>query len=270
MKLSALAIMACVFPFILGTNAHGHGAHDELVSECLEKLEKAPNESAIRHRLAMAYVQHGDWELALIELDKLDDSVVDCRLTRARALLLGKQHEKSRELLDALVTKSPENPLVLTERARVFGGLRKPAESLADYRMALKFMPRLDPLFCLEMADALISQERQEEALAVIQKGIAALGDVPVLLLRALEIETATGKTEAALSRIAILEKQAPRPEPWMARRAELLAKAGRADEARAAWTALKNHLSSLPNLQRGTPDFLALSAKADAALLSL
>ena len=53
-----------------------------------------------------------------------------------------------------------------------------------------------------------------------------------------------------------------------MARRAELLALAGRLDEARAAWSALKQHLSSLPNLQRGTPDFLALSAKADAALL--
>lgn len=269
MKLSALAVIVCVFPFIIGTNVQGHGSHDEQVSECLEKLEQAPNDQTMRHRLAMAYVHHGDWELALIELDMLDGAAVDSRLTRARALLLGKQYEKSQELLDRILEKSPEDPQALLERARVLAGLKKTAESLVDYRMALNLTPQPDPEFCLEMADVLTAQKQPEEALAVIQKGITSRGDVPTLLMRAMEIETATGKIDAALSRLAELEKQAPRPEPWMARRAELLTQAGRADEARAAWTALKQHLFSLPNLQRGTPDFLALSAKADAALLS-
>ncbi|MBC8128448.1 MAG: tetratricopeptide repeat protein [Gloeobacteraceae cyanobacterium ES-bin-144] len=269
MKLSALAAIVCVFPFLLGTNAQGHGAHDELVSECLEMLEKTPDDPAMRHRLAMAYVHHGDWELALIELDKLDGSLTDSRLTRARALMLGSRHEQARVLLDAILEKSSEDSQALLERARVFAALKKPTESLADYRNALNLTTIPNPEFCLEMAEILTAQNQTDEALVVIQKGLTTNGDVPTLLLRSLELETATGKYDAALSRLAVLEKQAPRPEPWMARRAELLAQAGRAEEARAAWIALKQHISELPNLQRGTPDFLALSAKADAALAS-
>lgn len=269
MKLSALAAIACVFPFIFGTNAQGHGAHDELVSECLEMLESSPNDPTIRHRLAIAYVHHGDWELALIELDKLVDSKADTRLTRAQALILGGRHDQARGLLDAILEKSSENSQALLERARVFAALKKPTESLTDYRTAMNLTSLPDPAFCLEMAEVLATQNLTAEALAVIQKGLTTNGDVPTLLLRAMEMEIAAGKYDAALTRLSVLEKQAPRLEPWMARRAELLAQAGRTEEARAAWTVLKQHISSLPNLQRGTPDILALMAKANAALAS-
>jgi tetratricopeptide (TPR) repeat protein len=267
MKFARLAAIVCLFPFILGTNLQGHGSHDEQVAECLEKLETAPNDQMMRHRLATAYVHHGDWELALIELDKLDESAMDSRLTRARALLLGAQYEKSKELLDAILEKSPVDSQALLERARVFTGLGKNAESLANYRMVLNLTPQPEPGLCLEIADILTDQKLQKEALAVVQKGITTRGEEPALLMRAMEIEIATGNFDGALTRLASLEKQAPRPEPWMARRAELLAQAGRTEESRAAWSALKQHLSSLPNLQRGTPEFLVLSAKADAAL---
>lgn len=267
MKLSALAAIACVFPFILETNVQGHGAHDELVGECLEKLEKSPNDPTIRHQLAMAYVHHGDWELALIELDKLDDSATDIRLTRAQALMLGGRHEQARVLLDAILEKSPENSQALLERARVFASLKEPAESLADYRLAMNLTASPDPEFCLEMAEILTSENQINEALTVIQKGLTAGGEVPTLLQRAMEMEISAGNYDAALAHMAVLERQAPRPEAWMARRAELLAKAGRTDAARAAWTSLKQHIAALPNLQRGTPELLALTAKADAAL---
>jgi tetratricopeptide (TPR) repeat protein len=267
MKPFCLAVIAGLFPIIFGIHAHGHGAHDERVNECLEALKTSSNDPVIRHRLAMAYVHHGDWELALIELDKLDDSFTDARLTRAQALILGSRHEQARMLLDAILNHAPENPQALLERARVFTALKKPAESLADYRLALNLTAGPDPAFCLEMADVLTTQNQIDEALAVIQKGLTAGGEVPTLLLRALEIETTAGKFDGALSRIAILEKQAPRPEPWMARRAEILAQAGRREASRAAWAALKEHISSLPNLQRGTPEMAALAAKSEKFL---
>ncbi len=269
MKLSALAAIACVLPFIFGTNAQGHGAHDELVSECLEMLESSPNDPTIRHRLAIAYVHHGDWELALVELDKLGDSATDTRLTRAQALMLGGRYDQAKGLLDVILEKSPDNSQALVERARVFVALKMPAESVTDYRTAMNLTARPDPAFTLEMAEVLKTQNQIVEAHTVIQKGLTTNGDVPALLLRAMEMEIVAGKYDAALSCIAILEKQAPRRETWMARRAELLAQAGRTEDARAEWTVLKNHISSLPNLQRGTPDNLALIAKADAALAS-
>ena len=270
MKPHFLIAIFFVSPLFWGSISEGHGAHDEFVAECLEELQAKPGDLDVHHKLAMAYVRHGDWELALVELDQLDGTAIDSRLTRAQALMLGGRHEEARKLLDSVLENSPKNTQALLERARVFAALNQPLASLADYRGAMSLTPSPDPLFCLEMAEMLIAQSQSKEALAVIQKGLAARGDVPTLLMRAMEMEIAAADYDAALARMTLLEKQAPRPEPWMARRAELLAQAGRAGESRTAWSALKQRIAALPNLQRGTPELLALAAKADAALTSL
>ena len=73
----------------------------------------------------------------------------------------------------------------------------------------------------------------------ILGQGIAKLGMIPSLALRAMDLEIATGQFESALSRIGVLQKTAPRPEPWMAKRAAVLTQAGQLAEARVAWEAL-------------------------------
>ena len=269
MKPTVLTISALVFLLLLSAFAHGHGAHDEFVAECLEELRENPADQAVRYKLSVAYVQHGDGELALIELSQLEGAAIDTSLTRAQALILCGRHDDARKLLDSVLEKSPENSQALLERARAFSLLKNPGMSLMDYRAAMNLTPSPNPEFCLEMAEMLIVHSQPAEALTVIQKGLSARGEVPMLLLRAMEMEIAAANYDAALSHLAVLEKQAPRPEAWMARRAELLAQAGRAEASRASWASLKQRIAALPNLQRGTPELLSLSAKADAGLAS-
>ena len=258
--------------FLWSAIAAGHGTHEERVELYTAKLAREPGDVNARHELALAYVENEEWEHALEQLDLASamlkpDSGLDFSVTRARALAIGGKTEEAREVLDRFLVKNPADAPARLERARIFAALSLPSESLTDYRLAMANFTKPDADIYLEVATALGRQGENEEAISLVEKGISAQGNEPSLIQMALELETAAGKYDAALSRLAILEKQAPRPEPWMARRAELLAKAGRAEESRAAWTALKQHLSSLPNLERGTPDFLALSAKADAAL---
>ena len=52
-----------------------------------------------------------------------------------------------------------------------------------------------------------------------------------------------------------------------MAKRAALLAQAGRRAEARAAWQALIDHLAALPNLERGSHAMSILAEQAREAL---
>jgi hypothetical protein len=66
------------------------------------------------------------------------------------------------------------------------------------------------------------------------------------------------------------MRQSAPRPEPWMARRASILAQAGRIEESRAAWQALVDHLSALPNLERGSHAMSTLMEQAKQALAAL
>jgi hypothetical protein len=55
-----------------------------------------------------------------------------------------------------------------------------------------------------------------------------------------------------------------------MARRASVLAQAGRIEESRTAWQALVDHLAALPNLERGSHALSKLAEEARQALASL
>ena len=158
----------------------------------------------------------------------------------------------------------------MLERARVLAaqGLREP--SLADYRGALQAIGHPDPDVFLEVAETRSLQKHGDEAMATIQRGIACQGNVPALVLKALELETAAGRYDAALARIDTMQKLMPRPEPMMAKRAALLAQAGRSDDSRRAWEALAKHLAALPNLERGSATLTALSKQAQTALATL
>ena len=79
-----------------------------------------------------------------------------------------------------------------------------------------------------EVAGALASHGYEKEAAGVLDTGIEKLGKIPSLVLRALDLEIAAKDFDAALRRIEHTRERAPRPEPWMARRAAVLA-AGRA-----------------------------------------
>jgi hypothetical protein len=85
-----------------------------------------------------------------------------------------------------------------------------------------------------------------------------------------MELEIITGDFDSALKRVDQLQKFAPRPEPWMAKRASLLAQAGRIADSRAAWQSLLAHLSALPNLERGSKPMKLLAEQAHQALAAL
>jgi hypothetical protein len=72
---------------------------------------------------------------------------------------------------------------------------------------------------------------------------------------------------EQALAAVDGLQQVAPRPEPWMMRRAEVLEAAGQQAEARVAWQKLRDHLMTLPSLERGTGQLAEFWGRARSAL---
>ncbi len=262
-------LAACL---VLGGTAAGHGTHDEREKIFSEKVRLDPGDLASRHELALAHVEGGAWELALSELDaaeklKKPDSKIDFSVTRAKALAAGGKFPEARQVLDGFLKKSPADSQALFERARVFDALKFPVESLADFRKAMATLASPDPSLYLEFADKLARENQQAEAATVIQKAIAEKGEITSLVLKSLDLETAIGQWDLALTRIDYLEKAAPRREPWIAKRAVLLTKAGRDSESRAAWTELLERIDALPNLDRGRPEMLQLVEDAQRAL---
>ncbi len=268
-----LAMTASVLLVLSAGTALGHGGFHQRLAQLAVALEKSPNDPALHFELADVNGQHGDWQMALLNLDRVEELApgkFPTSLLRGQAWLTGGQPGKAKTALDALLAGQPEHARGRLLRARAAQRLGDAAGSLADYREALRRTPAPDPDLLQETAGALAAGGFPEEAVRVLAAGMEKLGPIPSLVLRAMEVEIATGNFDAALARVEDLRKSAPRPEPWMARRASVLAQAGRIEESRAAWQALVTHLEALPNLERGAHAMSKLAEDARHALASL
>jgi len=268
-----LAMTASVLLVLSAGPALGHGGFHERLAQLAVALEKSPNDPALHFELADVNGQHGDWQMALLNLDRVEELApgkFPTSLLRGQAWLTGGQPGKAKTALDTLLAGQPEHARGRLLRARAAQRLGDAAGSLADYREALRRTPAPDPDLLQETAGALAAGGFPEEAVRVLAAGMEKLGPIPSLVLRAMEVEIATGNFDAALARVEALRKSAPRPEPWMARRASVLAQAGRIEESRAAWQALVTHLEALPNLERGSHAMSKLAEDARHALASL
>ncbi|MCW1925673.1 hypothetical protein OKA05_24155 [Luteolibacter arcticus] len=261
---SALLVMAA------GSRLFAHGAYHDVVKEIEGKLAVTPDDAALHYRLAEAHAGHEEWLLCLDEIATVEGLAPGEHPTgylRGWALQIGGKEKEAKEALDAFLRDSPDHPQALAVRGRVRMKLGDTEGAAADLGKALQQHPDPESDFIVEVAEARVAAQDPVAAIRALDDGLIRFGPMPPLLLVALKVETQTKAWDAALSRIDALQKSAPRPEPWMAKRAALFATAGRVADARAAWTALRDRLLALPNLERGTPQNLQLLKEARQAL---
>ncbi len=272
-RLVARRILPLLAAVLLPMLAQGHGPLHERISELNAEVAKKPDDAELRYQLAEICYQHGDWEIALTQLARVDELApgkFPTDLLRGSAALGAGKAVDAKEALDRFIAKYPGNAKALTLRARAFERLEKGEQCLEDYRAALSGATRPEPdLFC-EVADALAFRGHTDEALRVLDAGMAKLGTIPSLALKAIAMEVTAKHFDAALVRMDAMQKSAPRPEPWMAKRAALLEQAGRKEESRAAWESLATHLAALPDNERQSHAMSTLAEQSKAALEKL
>jgi tetratricopeptide (TPR) repeat protein len=267
---SRLLLLVCFSGPVLMERTTAHGAYHDVVAAITAELEKKPDDAGLRYRLADAHADHDEWQACLSELDRVDrlaPGIYPTGFLRGLALHNADKNEEALKHLDDFLLAHPGHVEALATRGRVFLKLGRAPEAMADLQKAVDLSTTPETDLITDLAIACRDAGKPAEASKVIDAGLKTAGNSPDLLQCALEIETAAGSWDAALGRIEALQKAAPRPEPWMARRAELLQAAGRPDEARAAWRALREHLLSLPNLERGTPLLAGILAQTEKAL---
>ncbi|MBM3854930.1 MAG: hypothetical protein FJ399_17550 [Verrucomicrobia bacterium] len=251
-------------------SAFGHGAFHDRLRELTAALEAKPRDARLHFELAQIFCQHGDWLMALAAADSADElqpGAFPTDLLRGEVLLAREDPAKARAALDRLIATRGPTPQALILRARTKALLEGAESALPDYRAAVRQADRPGVDQVREVAAAFVRLGHRAEAADLLDRAIVEAGPDPALLLEALDLEIATGRFAAALRRVDALQAAAPRPEPWMARRAEVLAQTGDPAAARAAWLVLQRHLESLPNLERGSPALRAVAAQAQAAL---
>jgi len=259
--LTALLLMAGGYVSV--SQLVAHGAYHDVVEEITQKLAVTPEDAALHFKLACAHQEHGEWKAALVECERvrrLDATGFDTDYIEGKALAAGGHLEAAKGILDAFLAQHPQHAAALAERGRVHLKLKKQVEAQNDFAAALSLDKHAPVDWWLEAAQA-------GNAVEVLRKALLAHSDDPQLLNASLEAELKAGNTDEVLRRVDAMQKIAPRAEPWMARRAQVLAAAGRGEEARSAWTALRAHLLALPNLERGTPLLAGVLAETEKAL---
>lgn len=238
-------------------------AHPELAS-ALSRLNPAiaasPNDAALYLARGELYAKYGDAvsaEANYLRASELAPSLP--RLDRARgalALATRQPVEAIAHLDRALAADSRDaEALILRSRAHTAQGHR--AAALADFDAAVALVANPRPELFLEHAALLPSPAA---AIAALDAAIARIGPAYTLHLRALELEESSGRLEAALARLASLADLSERKETWLKRRGDLLSRAGRAAEARAAYTAALAAVDALPEWLRASPDTARLA----------
>ncbi|WP_414660244.1 tetratricopeptide repeat protein [Horticoccus sp. 23ND18S-11] len=205
------------------------------------------------------YTAHEDWIAAEANLLRAAElSPHHPRLDRARALLaLATGHASDAlTLINVALQRAPADPDALLVRARAQARLGQRDAAVADLNGVLTLVATPAPELFLERAALL----PPAEAVRSLDDGVRRIGPALSLQLRALELELALGAVDAAVARIDGLADRSERKESWLKRRGDVLARAGRIQEARASYAAALAAIAALPDWLRASPPTVKLA----------
>ena len=247
-----------------------HGTHSSLMAKVDSRLAERPEDGGLWYQRAVLEFEHEDYAGAEVDFTKAEKFAPgqyavlwwQGRIFEAQGKL-----PEGKAAIDRYLEKVPHHSGALASRARIQMKLGANAEALSDFRAALKHCPSAGPDLIAEVATALAAHNCNDEALAALEAGLQNIGPIPSLQLKLLEVEENAGRIDSALARLDSFQKSAVRPEPWMQKRASILAKAGRLSQSRSAWTALVARLNSLPAAQRESHAMVMLAEHAQQAL---
>jgi tetratricopeptide (TPR) repeat protein len=266
LQLTSLARLTRRFLAVIGLAStvpvFAHLEIEAALEQLNARITASPGDAQLFLERGELYAQHQDWisaEANFLRAAELAPSLprLDCA-RGALALATGAALEACGHLNRALALNSQDaEALILRSRARAALNDRLAAE--ADLDAALRLLANPRPELFLERATLCASPR---EAIRSLDAAIARIGPVHTLQLRALELEETAGLIDAALMRLQAIAGQSERKETWLKRQGDLLARAGRAREARRSYTSALAAIAALPAWLRESPDILQLTAE--------
>jgi tetratricopeptide (TPR) repeat protein len=236
-------------------------AEDE-ISEMLEvltqQIEAAPNNPDLLLQRARMFMVAKKYDQAMADLNfaaRLKPSA-ELQREKARVLIEGGWSEDGLKQANTYIAANPNDSDAYALRARLNSKLGKIDEANRDYSLALQNSrePALDLYF--EQARMLnqAGGAYLKDALTTINDGIQRIGPVITLEQAALELEQRQGSYDAALKRLDGVIQRMPLKDTFMAQRGDILAQAGRYDEAKTAYQGALDEIGKLPPFKKNLP----------------
>ena len=265
MGFAVLAVLV-VFPEPL------HEGLDLQIARATKEIEARPDSAGLHLQRGELHRLHEDWGAAKADYDqaeKLDPKMAGVDLARGRLWLGAGDAKEAKKCLDRFLSREPESAPGLIERGRALVRLGRRLEGAEDYTRGLARADRAKPEWYLERAEALRAEgpARLEEAVRGLDEGIRKLGPVVTLRLMAIDLDLELKNYDSALRRVEEIARQSERKDPWLARRGEILQRAGRIKEARETYAVALASIETLPPSRRAAKFTQELEKQVRAAL---
>ncbi|HKQ37135.1 MAG TPA: tetratricopeptide repeat protein, partial [Verrucomicrobiae bacterium] len=222
------------------------------------QLAEAPKDPTLLLRRSQLYTLKAEYDLAVADLNQAGQigGLPTIEYEKAKLFLTAGWNETGLEYANRYVATNPNDYQGHLVRARLLTKLNRLPEAADDYFKVMD-KNRETPLdVFIEGAKAVSTEDGAylPQALKMIEQGIARIGPVVTLQSAALEAEMRQGSWDAALARVDKITQQTPRKDTWLAKRGDILVKAGRYDEARKAYQTALDAIEKLGPNQRRQP----------------
>jgi tetratricopeptide (TPR) repeat protein len=250
-------IALIVIVSLVAAPALGHVGLDELDVRSRESVTARPDSPYAHLDRARVLQAKHEWDASLAAIEDAaargaDPDVVGAR--RASVYLDAGFPRMARIEIDRVLARRPTAYDLLYERGRAWLALGDAEAAAKDFGEAIAKGSRPSPEQVLARRDALLSIGRKRDALGALDEGMARIGPVVSLTMPAIDLELELGRYDAALARLdALAHGGAPNPL-WIARRGEILEKAGRGKDARTEYAKALALLDARPPSRRGQP----------------
>jgi tetratricopeptide (TPR) repeat protein len=253
----------------LASNLQGHGDLHEQIDAVTAKLETGPPTADLYFKRAELHRLHEEWQAAAFDYDRaerLGPNLIGVRLGRGKMLWGAGRLEDAKSELNAVLAVEPQHIDALITLGRVESKSGNHLAAAETFGRAIARSPRLDPDIYMEKAEALVAagESHIDKAVECLDEGIAQLGKLPSLGLRAVDLQVRRKRFDDALKRLDALSAGAPRKEGWLERKGDILAEAGKMEEAREVYHAAKQEIAKLPNHLRGTKSARELAERVE------
>lgn len=260
-----LAILLVVGPFI-----RAHGPIDESIAAVTAELAREPHRTELLLSRARFHAQHQDWPAAHADLDRVAALTPDkpgTDLLRGEVFFMASDFGKARATFAQLAARTPDMAAAHASLGRVLFAIGEFSPAAEAYGRAIAVSQQPDVMLFINQASSLEKAALPDAAIAALDAGIARIGPLVTLVGPALDLELAAKRYAAALARLDAFTATQPRREMWLVRRAEILEKAGRPEDAVATWRDARAAFLTLPENRQSAPQMAALRAQIDAAL---
>jgi tetratricopeptide (TPR) repeat protein len=262
--------LALIALCLLWLPAAAHEGVYEQIAQLTRRIRRDPQEPALYLKRGELFRLLKQWDSALADYDRaatLAPTSVEVEFFRGRMWAEADQPRRARAALDRFLRAKPADVEGRLTRARLFARQHLTAAAVADYSQVIDSSPTPKPDHFIERARVQTAAREFAAALRGLDEGLAKLGPIVTLQVEAIEIELKNRNPDGALARLDAAAAASPRQEHWLARRGEILLRAGRKAEAKTAFTAALAAIEALPLHLRQVKATITLEKKVRAAL---